>query len=100
MLIQTLISENWHRLQGPALLVWNDSIFSEKDIEGIQELGLGSKRLEAESIGQYGIGFNSVYHLTDCPSFVNNGDTLCVMDPHCTFVHGATPLDPGRRFDN
>ena len=97
---QSVLSENWHKLQGPALLVWNDSIFSEKDIEGIQELGLGSKRSEAESIGQYGIGFNSVYHLTDCPSFVTNGDTLCVMDPHCTFVHGATPLDPGRRFDS
>ena len=96
---QCVLSEKWHKLQGPALLVWNDSVFSEKDIEGIQELGLGSKRSEAESIGQYGIGFNSVYHLTDCPSFVTNGDTLCVMDPHCTFVHGATPLDPGRRFD-
>ena len=97
---QCVLSEKWHKLQGPALLVWNDSIFSEKDIEGIQELGLGSKRSEAESIGQYGIGFNSVYHLTDCPSFVTNGDTLCIMDPHCNFVHGATPLDPGRRFDN
>ena len=97
---QSVLSESWYKLQGPALLVWNDSIFSEKDIEGIQELGLGSKRSEAESIGQYGIGFNSVYHLTDCPSFVSNGNTLCVMDPHCTFVHGATPLNPGRQFDN
>ena len=96
---QSVLSESWYKLQGPALLVWNDSIFSEKDIEGIQELGLGSKRSEADSIGQYGIGFNSVYHLTDCPSFVSNGNTLCVMDPHCTFVHGATPLNPGRQFD-
>ena len=97
---QSIISEKWQKLQGPALLVWNDSIFSEKDIKGIQELGLGSKRCEAESIGQYGIGFNSAYHLTDCPSFVSDGDILCVMDPHCTFVPGATPLKPGRRFDN
>ena len=97
---ESLLSEKWQNLQGPALLVWNNTTFSEKDIEGIQELGLGSKRSEAESIGQYGIGFNSVYHLTDCPSFVTNGDTLCVMDPHCDFVPGATPLSPGRRFDN
>ena len=97
---ESLLSEKWQKLQGPALLVWNNTTFSEKDIEGIQELGLGSKRSEAESIGQYGIGFNSVYHLTDCPSFVTNGDTLCVMDPHCDFVPGATPLSPGRRFDN
>ena len=97
---QSIISEEWGKLQGPALLVWNDSVFSEKDIKGIQELGLESKRCEAESIGQYGIGFNSAYHLTDCPSFVTDGDILCVMDPHCTFVPGATPLKPGRRFDN
>ena len=96
---ESVLSEKWRKLQGPSMLVWNDSVFSEKDIRGIQELGLGSKRSEAESIGQYGIGFNSVYHLTDCPSFVSNGDTLCVMDPHCMFVHGATPLSPGRRFD-
>ena len=97
---ESLLSEKWQKLQGPALLVWNNTTFSERDIKGIQELGLGSKRSEAESIGQYGIGFNSVYHLTDCPSFVTNGDTLCVMDPHCEFVPGATPLSPGRRFDN
>ena len=97
---QSIISEEWQRLQGPALLVWNDSVFTENDIKGIQQLGLGSKRCEADSIGQYGIGFNSVYHLTDCPSFVTNGDTMCIMDPHCTFVPGATPLNPGRRFDN
>ena len=97
---QSIISEEWQRLQGPALLVWNDSVFTEKNIKGIQGLGLGSKRCEADSIGQYGIGFNSVYHLTDCPSFVTNGDTMCIMDPHCTFVPGATPLNPGRRFDN
>ena len=96
---QSVLSEQWQNLQGPAVLVWNDSIFSEKDIEGIQELGLGSKRSEAESIGQYGIGFNSIYHLTDCPSFITNGETLCVMDPHCTFVPGAESLNPGRRYD-
>ena len=97
---ESVLSEEWQTLQGPALLVWNDSVFTEKDIKGIQELGLGSKRSEAESIGQYGIGFNSVYHLTDCPSFISNGDTLCVLDPHCTFVPGATPMKPGRRYDN
>ena len=97
---ESIISKNWQKLQGPAVLVWNNSIFTEKDFKGIQDLGLGSKRSDAESIGQYGIGFNSVYHLTDCPSFVSNGDTLCVLDPHCTFVHGATPLSPGRRYDH
>ena len=95
----SILSEAWEDLQGPAMLVWNDSVFSEKDLEGIQELGLGSKRSEADTIGQYGIGFNVVYHITDCPSFVSNGETLCILDPHCRYTPGANELSPGRRFD-
>ena len=95
----SILSEEWGDLQGPAMLVWNDSVFSEKDFEGIQELGLGSKRSEADTIGQYGIGFNVVYHITDCPSFVSNGETLCILDPHCRYTPGANELSPGRRFD-
>ena len=96
----SILSEEWSDLQGPAMLVWNDSIFSEKDLEGIQELGLGSKRSEADTIGQYGIGFNVVYHVTDCPSFLSNDETLCIMDPHCRYTPGSNELSPGRRFDN
>ena len=97
---KSLISENWQKLQGPSLLVWNDSIFSDDNLKGIQEVGLGSKRSESETIGQYGIGFNVVYHLTDCPSFITGGETLCIMDPHCKYAEGATPLSPGRMYTN
>ena len=97
---ESLPSPEWKDLQGPALLVWNDSVFSEENLEGIQRLGLGNKRTDAESIGMYGIGFNVVYHLTDCPSFISNGTTLCVLDPHCRYVPGADEQQPGRRYDN
>ena len=93
-----LLSEEWQDLQGPALLVWNDSVFSESDIEGIQKLGIGNKPSDADTIGQYGIGFNSVYHLTDCPSFISAGN-LCVFDPHCKFSPGASIEHPGGRFE-
>ena len=92
-----VVSEDWQKLQGPALLVWNDSVFSEKDIEGIQRLGIGNKRSDTETIGQYGIGFNSVYHLTDCPSFISAG-TLCIFDPHLKFTPDATIEYPGEKF--
>ena len=97
---ESVISKEWQDLQGPALLVWNDSTFTERDLKGIQELGLGSKRSDAESIGQFGIGFNVVYHITDCPSFVTGGDTLCVLDPHCRYVPEAEVTLPGGRYDN
>ena len=94
-----ILSERWAELQGPALLIWNDRDFSDKDLEGIQKLGLGSKRGDTESIGQFGIGFNVVYHVTDCPSFITRGNILCVFDPHCRYVPGADELCPGRRYD-
>ena len=92
-----LPSDAWKDLQGPALLVWNDSTFSDKDIQGIQNLGCGSKRSDYESIGQYGIGFNVVYNITDCPSFISNG-TLYVLDPQCKYVPEATPQCPGGKY--
>ena len=92
-------SQEWGELQGPALLIWNDKDFSDEDLEGIQKLGLGSKRGDTESIGQFGIGFNVVYHVTDCPSFITQGNILCVFDPHCRYVPGSDKLCPGRRYD-
>ena len=86
-------------IQGPALCVYNDQHFSEEDLKGIQKLGTGSKSDDPEKTGQYGVGFNAVYHLTDCPSFLSNGDTLCLLDPHCRYAHEATPMAPGVKFD-
>ncbi|XP_067026078.1 sacsin-like [Acropora muricata] len=91
-----LLSENWKELQGPALCVYNNRPFSEEDLEGIQRLGIGSKTEDPTKTGQYGIGFNAVYHLTDCPSFISNGDTLCILDPHCRYAPGAEKTSPGR----
>ena len=91
-----LLSKNWKELQGPALCVYNNRPFSEEDLEGIQRLGIGSKTEDPTKTGQYGIGFNAVYHLTDCPSFISNGDTLCILDPHCRYAPDARKTSPGR----
>eukprot|EP00118_Oscarella_pearsei_P024382 m.305435 g.305435 ORF g.305435 m.305435 type:complete len:3250 (+) comp40861_c0_seq2:3832-13581(+) len=94
-----VFSKEWKDLQGPALLVYNDSPFSKEDLAGIQNLGQGSKRGDPAKTGQYGIGFNAVYHLTDCPSFISDDKIFCVLDPHCRFIPGATAEKPGRSFD-
>ena len=49
---------------------------------------LAAKRDDPEKTGQHGVGFNAVYHLTDCPSFLSNNDTLCFLDPHCRYAPG------------
>ena len=50
--------------QGPALIVANDGIFTEKDWEGIQRLQDSVKADDPFRVGKFGIGFNSVYHIT------------------------------------
>ncbi|XP_028400651.1 sacsin-like [Dendronephthya gigantea] len=82
-------------IQGPALCVYNDRPFSKTDLEGIKNLGIGSKRGSPEMTGRYGIGFNSVYNLTDCPSFLSNDDTLVILDPCRRYVLDE---DPGKLF--
>ena len=97
-----MISDNWNELQGPALLLWNNSTFTDKDLQGIQDLGTGGKRGDSDTIGQFGIGFSVVYHVTDCPSIVTSVDgvsSLCVFDPLCKYVPGADVSNPGRRYE-
>ena len=95
-----VFEDSWIPLQGPALCVYNNKPFTKADIAGIQNLGEGSKGNDPNKTGQYGVGFNAVYHLTDVPSFMSNGeeigDVLCVFDPHCQYVPDANPLEPGR----
>ena len=97
-----MISDNWKELQGPALLLWNNSTFNDKDLQGIQDLGIGGKRGDSDTIGQFGIGFSVVYHITDCPSIITSVDgvrSLCVFDPLCKYVPGADISHPGRRYE-
>ncbi|XP_062586452.1 sacsin-like isoform X2 [Saccostrea cucullata] len=100
-----IFSDSWKELQGPALCVYNDSVFTENDLKGIQNLGIGSKSDDPTSTGQYGVGFNVVYHLTDVPSFITRDfktglDTLCVLDPHLRYIPHASQTKPGRKFKN
>ena len=50
--------------QGPALISANDASFSEEDWEGIRSLHESVKTDDPLKVGQFGIGFNSIYHIT------------------------------------
>lgn len=69
---EKLPSPSLASFQGPALLVYNDATFTRTDFESIQRIGDSLKKSEEKQskIGRFGIGFNSVYHMTDLPSFV------------------------------
>lgn len=51
-------------LPGTALYVYNDAVFTTEDWNGIQEIARSRKREDPLKVGRFGIGFNSVYHIT------------------------------------
>ena len=48
-----------------ALWVENDGIFREIDFDRMEKISWGNKREEADTTGSFGIGFISVYQITD-----------------------------------
>ena len=59
-----LTSPELANFQGPALYAFNDATFEDDDWEGIQNLMESNKKDDPLKVGRFGIGFNSVYHIT------------------------------------
>ncbi|CAJ1387303.1 unnamed protein product, partial [Effrenium voratum] len=93
---QSLLSPEMARWQGPCLWAHNDASFSSQDFENITQLGAVQKRSRTAQIGRFGLGFNSVYSLTDLPSILSN-DVALFLDPHVHHLRSmcATPAKPG-----
>ena len=86
-------------------------------------MGEGSKLEDSTKTGQYGVGFNCVYHLTDAPTFLTtmksatvdqmnmegtfdedeaadiNGTVLCIFDPNCKFLPDVSEDKPGAMYN-
>ena len=75
-------SESTHlglRLYENELFVWNDGRpFNQEDIQSICSTGSSEKDLT--QIGNFGIGFKSVYNYTDFPEIYSNG--VCFRIPY------------------
>ena len=94
---QSLMSPEMARWQGPCLWAHNNASFSPQDFENITQLGAVQKRTSNKSqIGRFGLGFNSVYSLTDLPSILSD-DVVLFLDPHVHHLRamGASPAKPG-----
>ena len=82
------------------MCVWNNSKFEENDFQGIASLGEGSKQDEIEKTGRFGVGFNSIYHITDCPMFISDNKSFVIFDPLCTHFPGISNENPGCKIPN
>jgi hypothetical protein len=56
-----------------ALYVYNDGIFRDIDFTRMENVSWGNKREEVGTTGAFGIGFISVYQITDSPEILSSG---------------------------
>ena len=71
----TVLERGWPHarnrlLRGPALLVANDGAFRDKDREALHKAIGGSKELEVDKVGTFGIGLKSVFHICEAFAYV------------------------------
>eukprot|EP00105_Crassostrea_gigas_P022227 XP_011441669.1 PREDICTED: sacsin-like [Crassostrea gigas] len=67
-------------LSGPAFCFYNDSVFEEKDWEGITMVRKSNKHDDPLKVGKFGIGFKSVFHITDIVVVIS-GTSILFIDP-------------------
>ena len=67
-----LLHRKLAEFQGPSLISFNDATFTKKDWRGIQSLQQSVKADDPFKVGQFGIGFNSVYHVTGMAGYYHN----------------------------
>ncbi|KAJ4961747.1 hypothetical protein NE237_021657 [Protea cynaroides] len=96
--VDSLLSDKLAEWQGPALLAFNDAEFTEDDFTSISRIGGSKKQGQAWKTGRFGVGFNSVYHLTDLPSFVS-GTYVVLFDPQGIYLPNISVANPGKRIE-
>ena len=94
-----LITTEMEAWQGPALLVYNNAMFSDEDFTNICEIAGASKKSDPTKIGRFGVGFCSVYHITDVPSFISR-NFYTIFDPNLLYLkERVTSANPGMQID-
>ena len=56
--------QNFENYQGPALYAWNNAVFKKKDWKSLGKINQSSKEEDVLKVGRFGLGFQSVFHIT------------------------------------
>ncbi len=54
--------------------------FNEKDVKGITVTLSSTKENDLTQIGKFGVGFKSVFNITDCPRIHSEGENFAIKD--------------------
>ncbi|KAK6179094.1 hypothetical protein SNE40_011529 [Patella caerulea] len=84
-------------MKGPALCVYNDGLFTKEDWEGIAAIQCSGKENEPLKVGRFGLGFKSVFNITDTP-LILSGSKLMIINPAAN-VHDVVVTKKFRKID-
>lgn len=85
---ESLIVPGLEMFQGPALLAYNDAKFNETDWDSIQKPEQSEKEKDPFKVGKFGLGFNSVYHITG--EFTFSVYTILISTNHPACLYNQT----------
>ncbi|CAJ1386738.1 unnamed protein product, partial [Effrenium voratum] len=68
------------RLQGPAILFYDNGGFRDKDWKSLQQIYNSSKKHSPSEVGKYGMGSRSFFHIGDILQIVS-GSKYAILDP-------------------
>ena len=83
-----------------ALVVENDGVFRQEDFGRMQRIAGGAKRKEADTTGAFGIGFISVYQVTDAPEILSSGRHWVIHPEEENPDHRIHTFDPAGKTQN
>ena len=94
-----LLANKLEEWQGPALIAYNNAVFSDQDFDHICELDAATKMSDPHKTGRFGVGFCATYRITDVPSFISRR-YFTMFDPHTVYLGDrVSESDPGMRID-
>ncbi|VDI83765.1 Hypothetical predicted protein [Mytilus galloprovincialis] len=83
-----LLDKNMLECQGPSLWAYNNAKLTNEDLLNTTKVSGATKGIDTTKIGKFGLGFCSVYNLTEVPSFIT-GDHMVIFIPHSDYLTDA-----------
>ena len=77
----SVIAPGHAALQGPALVLASSRALDDNDLLRIKQIGSSEKCKQFAQAGRFGLGLNSLYHLSDTPQIFAANLAFVVLDP-------------------